>query len=313
MRRSVLLTTWAMSTILLSVIGCAVNSPKTTAEPLPPVTPSPSGAGPHVIHPPTHIPPLPLQYVGPTDNITVVANALAWYHKSLTTLVTVKAGLNLTRPVTISIAYLSPAGYGPDNPERLTETYAVSTGNRFLRLDFEGNGQRRLLHLDITLSEPNPAGGIYSFNIPVEMDLDPLYDVSISSLVFELVRGCATIGANQIDLNWYPPEDITSDTYRTVHFATQEHEIFTINEFGWARQEVSATANFRTPVVWYTETGFHIDFSPRPGVSEVNLVPGQTHASFPGLINSTVGTQDCEATLNYTTTYTLRWYADLDS
>jgi hypothetical protein len=309
------MTAWAMSAILLSVVGCAVSSPKATVE-LPPQA-GPAGAGSPLIVPVTPITPGPItigpRYTGPTANITTVANSLGWYHKSLTTLVTIKAGLNLTRPITISIAYLSPAGYGPDNPERLTETYAVSTGNRFLRLDFEGNGQRRLLHLDITLSEPNPAGGVYSFNVPVDMDLDPLYDVSISPLVFELVRGCSNIGANQIDLNWYPPETITSDTYRTVHFATQDHEIFTINEFRWVRQEVSATANFRTPVAWYTETGIHMGFGPRPGVSQQNLVPGQTHASFPGLINSSGSTTDCEATLNYTTAYMLRWYPDLDS
>lgn len=317
MRRLQWMTAWTTSVILLGVIGCAATSTKTTVEPLPRATPSPAGAAPHVILPGTPVTPGPStegpRYVGPTDNITTIANALNWYHKSLTTLVTVKSGLNLTRPVTISIAYLSPVGSGPDNPERITETYSISTGNRFLRLDLEGNGTPRRIHLDITLSEPNPGGGMYSFNVPVEMDLDPLYDVAISPLVFELVRGCANIGANQIDVNWYPPENITSDTWRTVHFATQEHEIFTISEFRWAQQEVSATANFRNPVVWYSETGIHGGFGPRPGVSDVNLVPGQTHSSFPGLINSSGSTQDCQATLNYTTTYTLRWYADLDS
>lgn len=316
MKRLQWMTAWTTGIILLSAVGCAVTSTK-TAEPLPHATSSPAGAAPHVIRPGIPLTPGPStegpRYVGPTDNITTVANALIWYHKSLTTLVTAKSGLNLTRPVTISIAYLSPAGAGPDSPERITQTYATSTGNRFVRLDPEGNGTLRRIHLDITLSEPKPGGGVYSFNVPVEMDLDPLYDVAISPLVFELVKGCSTIGANQIDVNWYPPENMTGDTWRTVHFATQEHEIFTIHEFRWVRQEVSATANLRSQIEWYTETGIHGGFGPRPPVSEQNIVPGQTHSSFPGLINSSGSTQDCQATLNYTTTYTLRWYADLDS
>jgi len=293
------------------------SQPGTTAPSQPTPTPPHSGGTPQLMLPTTPFSPagspLGLKYVGPTDDITKVANALAWYHKSLTTLVTVKPGLALTRPVTISIAYLSPAGPGPGSPERLTQTYAISTGNRFLRLDPEGNGRSRRLHLDINISEPNPAGGIFSFNVPVDMDLDPLYDVSITPLVFTLIVGCATIGANQIDLSWYPPESSDSETYRTIHFATKEREIFTIREFSWARQEVSAAANLRTPIVWYRETGLHTGFGPRPGVSMDNLVPGKTHSSSPGLMNSVGSTQDCQATLNYTTTYTLRWYADLDA
>lgn len=291
--------------------------PGTITPPQPIPTPLHPGRPPQLMLPATPLEDagsaLGQRYVGPTDDLTKVANALSWYHKSLTTLVTVKPGLALTQPVTISIAYLSPAGPGPGSPERLTQSYVASTGNRFLRLDPEGNGHPRRIHLDINLSEPNPAGGVYSFNVPVDMDLDPLYDVTISPLVFQLIVGCATIGANQIDLNWYPPESSSSDTYRTIHFATKERERFTIREFGWARAEVSASANLRTPIVWYRETGFHTGFGPRPGVALENLVPGKTHSSSPGLVNSVGSTQDCQATMNYTMTYTLRWYADLDS
>src|SRR5207249_4100391 len=71
-------------------------------------------------------------------------------------------------------------------------TYAASTGNRFLRVDPEGNGQPRRVHLDITLSEPNPAGGVYNYNVPTDMNLDPLYDVAIGPLYFSLLNDCAT-------------------------------------------------------------------------------------------------------------------------
>src|SRR5215831_86432 len=50
-----------------------------------------------------------ITYVGPTANITELANHIQVQAKSLTSLVTVASGLALTNPVTISVAYLSPS------------------------------------------------------------------------------------------------------------------------------------------------------------------------------------------------------------
>ena len=73
------------------------------------------------------------------------------------------------------------------------------------------------------------------------------------------------------------------------------------------RQETYAV-NLHTPVVWYTETGYHMGFGTFPGTLGDNLVPGRTHSSPVGLVHSVGSTQDCSATLDYTMTYTLRWY-----
>ena len=273
------------------------------AVPLPLPRPGPSG--------PLQFAPPPL-YVGPTQNITVVANALAQYHKSLTTLTTVKPGLVLTQPVTISIAYLSPAGYGPNSPERLTQTYVPATGNHFLRNDNTGNGQPRRVHLDINLSEPKPGGGLYSYNVPMDLDLDPLYDVAISPLNFQLIYGCAFAGSNIIKLRWYPPDQAR---FYETDFNAVNGERFTINEFAWARSEVSAAANFRKVSVWYDEfqQADALSFGP-PGFAEFapprptdNLIPGTTYTSNPALVKA-LNNDECSATLNYTVTYTLRWY-----
>ncbi len=281
----------------------------------PPPTSGPSGGRPGqsgVAVPPGGLPATPgPSNVGPTPNITKVANAFMQYHKSLTTLITVSPGLVLTQPVTISIGYYSPWGTTA-NTNRFTQTYAP-TGNHFLINDNEGDGKPRSVHLDITLTEPKPGGGIYSYNIPADVSLDPLYDVSISPLVFTLYLGCVGIGANHIALDWYPPDaSVNGGNYQTVKFNAVNGETFTINEFSWARQEVSASTNFQQPFVWYVETSIHCDpgcgFGPIPGGSGVPLVPSKTYSSSPGLVNSSGATQDCKATLNYTVTYTLRWY-----
>lgn len=259
-----------------------------------------------VTPPTTGTPTTKAGWIGPTDNITKVANAIRVQAKSLTTFLSVSPGLALSKPVTISIAYLSPAPAMGN--ERKTQTYVPSAGNGFLYSDPEGEGHPRKVHLDITLSEPKPGGGVYSFNIPEDLLLDPLYDVAISPLVFTLVRGCSNVGANQIDLHWFAPDNSVDGKYQTVHFATREGERLTIREFGWARLEVSATASLHKAAVEYEETGIHNGFGPRLTPDKANLVPGKTQTSFQGLVNSSGSTQDCQATLDYTVTYQLRAY-----
>ena len=244
----------------------------------------------------------------PSVNIAAVANAIRYDYRSLSTILTTPPGLPLTNPVTISIGYFPSgvAGYGSYCRQRVTQTYVPSAGNTFFCALPEGDGRPRPLHLDITLSEPKPGGGQYSYNIPLDIPLDPLYDVTITPLIFTLIMGCSTVGANQIDLRWFAPDQAT---YQKVHFATQERETFTIHEFAWARPEVSAAANLHPVYVWYEETGFHYPpgFAPLP-VPGGTLVPGKTYRSNQGLVRSVGGTTDCQATLDYTVTYAFRQY-----
>jgi hypothetical protein len=271
-------------------VSPGATSGVTTPKPTPVITVPPSAGS-------------KLTYAGPTPNITAVANAIQVQAKSLNSLVTVAPGLALTKRVTISIAYLTP---WPTGNDRRTQTYVPSSGNNFLYSDLEADGKARKIHMDITLSEPKLGGGVYSYNVPVDLTLDPLYDVTISPLVFRLVVGCSNVGANQIDLHWWAPDN--SKNYQTVHFATKEGETFAIREFSWARSEVSATDNLHKVDVWYEETGIHGGFGPFPGSPKENLVPGKTQTSSPGLVNSRGSTQDCQATLDYTVTYQLRAY-----
>lgn len=258
--------------------------------------------------------PLP-SYPAPTADIAAVVNAMSYDYKSLSTAVTVSPGLSLTQPVTISIGYFPSGvvGFGRYCQQRLTQAYSASTGNSFLCALPEGDGRPRPMHLDITLSEPSPDGGQYYYNVPVDMTLDPLYDVEISPLTFQLIVGCSNIGANQIDLKWYAPDA----SQKRVHFASQEGETFSISEFAWAQSEVSAGANLYQPLVWYDETGYHGIIQPGfgpggPALGTPDLVPGKTFRSGEGLISSFgsgyASTRDCRATIDYTVTYAFRTY-----
>src|SRR5436190_1946730 len=124
-------------------------------------------------------------YVGPTPNITKVANAISVGHKSLTTAGIVGAGLNLTQPVEISVGFYSPWGN-----DRITQFYAVGPGNNFLHHGNQGNGLVRQLKVDITLREKNPAGGFYTYPILSTVTVDPLYRVAIGPLNFTVIDDC---------------------------------------------------------------------------------------------------------------------------
>ena len=162
-------------------------------------------------------------------------------------------------------------------------SYVPSSGNSFLYNDLEGDGKPRKVHLDITLSEPKPGGGVYSFNVPADLALDPLYDVEISSLIFKLIKGCSNVGANQIDLSWYAPDNSESGKYQTVHFATQEGETFNIQEFNWVRSEVKRGRKLAQNSGMVRRDRYTHWFRPNPRPPDRKSRPGQDSKVQPGV------------------------------
>ena len=254
----------------------------------------------------------PTTYVGPTDNITRVARAIAVQHKSLTIQVTVKPGLELTQPVTISIGYF-PSGvvdYGQYCQQRVTHTYATLTGNTFLCALPEGDGKPRHMHLDINLSEPNPGGQGYSYNVPVDRDLDPLYDVTIGALQFTLLNDCDLSSESEIYLDWIPPDG----GGKHFSFNTRGGRMTTIDMFVWARAEVSASAHLLTPAISFWEKDSILEgpgnqFDPGFPSSNVSLIPGKTQTLYFNLKERTG--QICSAYVQYIITYLFRSYPAL--
>ena len=303
--RSVLFLVTSLA-FFLGLMGCAADSTKSSSEASSPssvaqaesgkeqppsreiheraVPPPSPGSGPHPI-------------MGPTDNITKVANAIAMRHKSLTVLIVVNPGLQLTQPVTISIGF---SGYGGT---RQTQDYVASTGNHFLYNDPEGNAKPRQAFAAVTLTEPKPGGGLYSFSPPPwNVMLDPLYDVSIGPLAFTLFTGCTLIGNDDIKFSWLSPDKVDHH----AEFLTRSGEHTTIPGFAWFRAEASASANLIPPVMSFETPCVTACYIPgAPPLPTTNLVPGirrQVVTSLEEIRGS------CSASAQYNITYTLRWY-----
>ena len=245
-------------------------------------------------------------YVGPTADITAVANAISISHRSLEIAVTVKPGLALTNSVTISIWFMNSAAV----PKVITQCYVPSTGNRFVFHDVEWHGQPRRVGMQATLSQDKfrlgDAAGP-SFKIPWYLDLDPLYDITISRLGFFLRDDCDLVGDSEIHFEWFSPDD----TKHAYSFHTSKGKNTFINQFAWARTEVSASARLHYPNYWFYEH----DPVPtsacaylEPVHSNQPLVPGVTRDHIEVL--KEYHCQGCSAPIEYKITYHLSKYAE---
>ena len=182
-----------------------------------------------------------------------------------------------------------------------------------------GDGKPRGLSEEITLTEPKPGGGAYSFVIRGYVWLDPFYDIKIDPLTFTLLTDCVSVGPivppTGISFMWLPPDapkmndDRGNNLGKRLDFSLGGGKSNTIFEFAWARAEVSAAANLHMPVF-----GFEDYFAQGPafvpwinldGSKAPPLVPGQTRTVQGGL-KSDDGT--CTASVQYTITYQLRRY-----
>ncbi len=198
-------------------------------------------------------------YVGPTPDITAVANAFSLRSKSLTTLIAFKTGATTTRPVAITVDYSSPAAQYRVGPQ----AYDTCNGNRYLYNDpisgpvgtagYSIWGLSRQMAITITLTEANPAGQPYVYSIPLKINLDPLFDVSVTPMNFTLNSDCAWIGDSNLYFYWTSPDG----KFHDKNFATQKGKLITINEFAWTVQEASASGNVYWPQWAFHDTDFH--------------------------------------------------------
>lgn len=234
-----------------------------------------------------------------------MVNAIQIKHKSLTTLISLPPNLPITQPVELSIAYFSPAGsYGPGF-QRITQAYVRETGNHFLNNDPAGDGKPRQMRVDITLRELQPGGQSFAVFWPI--NLDPLYDVTISPLDFTLLKKCDLIGKSEIDFRWYSPDD----RFHASKFSIKPSNTFHIGDFAWARNEVSVSANLHLPLMYYYERDPGYSFQPDPVHGNKNLLPGKTKTISTIIQEGLSEFGQCYGSVKYNLKYTLRWYADL--
>ena len=208
----------------------------------------------------------PSNFQAPTPSLTAVANAIRVTSKSVSVNLRVPANVPVTVPVEISVAYISPV-----HAERLTKTYAPSTGTNILYHEVEGDRKPRPIRLDISLRELIPNGNFFSFSR--QFTVVPLFDVHITSLRFSMISQCDLITpANDIRLRWRSPDNRLGKS----DFGVDLQERKVIREFAWDVKGISTEANLKEPRVIFYEDSFLGDYEPSPSLGRIGLLhPGQ--------------------------------------
>jgi hypothetical protein len=183
----------------------------------------------------------------PTPSLTAIRNAIRVTSKSISVNLRIPANLPVTVPVEVSVAYNSPA-----QTQRLTKTYSPTTGLILLYREAEGDGKPRTMRLDITVRELVPNGKSFSFS--KQFPIIPLYDVTISSLDFNVVvlNSCELLGKADITLFWWSPDHAGGQ----IKFDIGSLETRNIKDFRWAGKEISTQANLVEPRVQFYDADF---------------------------------------------------------
>ncbi len=263
--------------VLPALSATVTLPPKTTAQPPPSTQSAPKLTGPGIVRPPTTGNAPPPNYVGPTENLTQVANAMSLHALSLTVQVSFVSGLNLTKPVCVTVFFDSYSGSAyPTYSNVLFQTYDATNGNRFSFNDQEASGKPRQATLRIQLFEPATGGcggrvlGT-GFDLPdLRINLDPLYDVSIGPIAFTPQNNCALWASSQIRVRWFSPDDQAHEA--SLHWTGVNTQYVAGSQ--WTASEVSASANYHVP-----RLGFYASIPSEPSVpSNINLIPAPAAA-----------------------------------
>jgi hypothetical protein len=133
--------------------------------------------------------------------------------------------------------------------------------------------------------------------------IEPLYDVTVSPLRFELNFDCDMFGESEPKLYWTRP-DGTGRALGLNMYGLDEEVVL---EFGGLWQEASRATDLREPVLmWYEADPLGI-IQLLVGRSDMRLLPGATR----NVVHYDVAAENdewCTATLRYTVTISLRSY-----
>jgi hypothetical protein len=253
----------------------------------------------------------PSRFVAQTENLTKVANAAQLRHKSLTIVVAVPPGLVLTKPVKIRVTFKSSvSGW-----QSMEDLYNPITGFQKLFNDGEGTRIARQMPMEILLTEQGPGGvGGKNFRWSWSAKLDPLFDVAISPLRFTLIDDCDKIGKSEIFFFWTFPDD---RTYHSKYLNMKKNQTVILDQFAWARQEVSAATNLRWPYWWFREDDFIEEGFPKPSSRVDPTVGPETRKLLPdtrtGRISKTIreAEKDCSAAIEFSFTINVLNYPNL--
>ncbi len=239
----------------------------------------------------------------PTAALSSIANAAVIRSRSVSTIVTVPAGLPVTDPTEISILF------GLSGSSRLTQAYNPAVGNRFVFNFGAGDGSARTEDVAVSLADRAVPGAHFGFvaKVPVEA----LYDATLSPLTFTLVNDCDFDFAGLIAQDSEPVihwgDDRTQQA--TGELNMRAFNSVTINKFARTLTAVSVKDDITAPAIWWDEID-DVQQIPSGFTAHLQdggpLLPSTTHTQS---FSTHADTDDtCNGNFHYTQTVNLLTY-----
>jgi hypothetical protein len=225
----------------------------------------------------------------PTENLFRVASHLSLRHKSVTTVVTVPPGLGITNRLEISILF---------GTQRITQNYNEISGNR-LAVDFDAlEGAARRENVTISLRDDTPTGP-KTFALPWTVNLEPLFDLTISPLGFIALGVCDPLSAADPVIVWIDPEG-------AVHRVKLDGDAGRISAgFAGTWPEVGVSSGLTIPGLNWFEQDRPVEFH-LPPARGLPVLPGVSRH-----VRTVLDGGDCDGRFDYDVTLSLRRYPRL--
>ena len=225
----------------------------------------------------------------PTAALSALANAIVIRSRSVSTVVTVPAGLPVSANTEISILF------GYQGSTRQTQTYSPDAGNRFT-FDFAaGDGTARTEDVAVSLFDRGDGSHVgFVSKVPVEA----LYDVSVSPLTFTLINDCSWFFKTEVKIGWRDDRGIDDDGQQ---FRMDPWESRVMLDLGRTVSGVSLRTSPQVPQIWFE----HVDFLDIWAVAIPNPQPvplvrgGSRPVSFQ---EHALGEEACNGTFRYSVT-----------
>ena len=186
-----------------------------------------------------------------------------------------------------------------------TQTYSYANGNRFSTVFPIGDGQARWEWVIVKMVERLPDGREYQFTRAFQINIRPLWDVSISALKMKMLDNCDTPfqgSAGEVTV-WFRHSGVEGG----VAFSLGKDQSRWINEFAGTWREVGVSNDLRVPTLWWFEDDWDKPYVyGAPALGEQRILPGPTRTV--SWIEYEYG-GDCRAQFSYTINVSPRYYA----
>ncbi|MFC4948581.1 hypothetical protein [Pseudonocardia sp. GCM10023141] len=278
------------------------------ARPRPPIDGDPGGGdggAPAPAPAPPSSPAAPPVTVAPAAHLQAMESALRYAGRSVTSILTMPAGLAGANPVSIHMQ-------AADGPQFGAADYNPATGNTFRYNWPAGDGSDFYGIINVTLAEHTPSGAVLR-QFYLHPIISPRYNVVRSDLQVRLINNCdfdlaGTIPvASEVEMGWND-----SGTWVKAQRDMRAGDVATFHQFSKVSNDVSIANHLLMPAVYFDELD-----PPVPPIGFHSQPLGPTEPVLPGEsrnIRFTTHSFDdefCNAEVSYVVGVTLLTYTAL--